>query len=76
MAMSVPMARAAMLNLLVHLFHSLPVTPHNISDMSYPVKVDLKLINLPQNVVKAGNLSICHRNRIACSVVLLLHYSL
>jgi hypothetical protein len=44
--------------------------------MSYPVKIHLQLINMPQEVVKPRNLSISHRNRIARPIVLLLRYHL
>ena len=69
-------ARAATLQLLFHLLNPLPITPHNVSYMSYPVKIDLQLINLPQYVVKSRNLGVCNLDRIACPVVLLLCHHL
>ena len=70
--MSVATTRAAALQLLLHLLNPLPIAPHNVSDMPYPVEVHLQLINLPQYVVEVRNLRIRHGNCIARSVVLLL----
>lgn len=74
--MSVRATGAAMLNLALHVLHPLPIAPHNIPNMSNPIKIYLQLINLPQDLVEAGNLGISSRNRIARPVVLLLRHHL
>ena len=76
MTVSMSMARAAMLQLLLHLRHPLPIAPHNIPNMSYPIKIHFQLVNLPQYIVEARNLGISNRNRIPGSVVLLLSHHL
>jgi hypothetical protein len=63
---------AASLNLSFHLFHSLSVRSHNISNMSDLVEIFLQLIDLPQDVVEARNLGVRQRDRIARPIVLLL----
>jgi hypothetical protein len=67
---------AASLNLSLHLFHSLPIRPHNISNMSYLIKVFFQFVNLPQYIVEARNLGVCQSDRITRPVVLLLHNDL
>lgn len=76
MAMPVPITRSGILNLLFHLLHSLSVAPDNISDMSYPIEINLQLINLAQNIMKSRNLRIGDGYRIPRSVILLLSYHL
>jgi hypothetical protein len=75
MTMSVPTA-GAMLHLLFHLFHPLPVAPHNIPYMFYPIEIHLQLIDLSQYIVKSRNLGISYRNRIPGPIVLLLRHHL
>jgi hypothetical protein len=67
-------ARTAVLQLLFHFLNSRPVTPHNISYMSYSVEIHLQLINLPQYIVKPLYFLICHLNRISGSIILLLSH--
>jgi hypothetical protein len=76
MSMPMPTARTAVLNLLLHFLYPLSVGSNNIPDIAYPIKIRLQLIDLPQNFMKSRDFGIRNRNRIACSVVLLLCHHL
>jgi hypothetical protein len=64
--------RPTLLHPPLHVLHSLSIAPHNIPDMFDAIEVILQLIDLSHNVVEACYLGVCHLDRIAGTVILLL----